>query len=768
MPRFEAQKITPRQVVDSSQSANIALPVQASLAPVRGHGGAMWAVSEALSGVLASKAAKARQDADRHQRQADAQAEADQKEAGVVKAAEKDVTGTVDNDWLSAASATARDSYLETDGINAVDRFHDSIRADLAKMPPGANIDDFLKVSSGEFIQTNGLQGKAKDAFMVGLSREQDTIKQSYLKQSIAESMKREEEGAGALLVTGMTKGNMLAPEGYATWRTYNASKGMSDDELDTIAVNAVKASLASGDVDTAKAMALLQTPSAPGRPVLAEVPEHKEELRLAAQRGETVQKEKAQKARYDSEVADTVQVDALVEKGILSKDRAMAWGKANDKTAAQVAAKLSASRDSATRFAAKTVKAQKDRTADLYWRDHDALAENRAGLTPDDIGKAGDRAFTASLQSGDDSQVQAVLEHSARTGAPIPALKGILTSSIDPSDPQRATRYVSIYERMQHISPEWAARQVDDKTLATITQYQTAKMLGADDDQAWSKVKMGTNLDQATIATNLTAAMKLVAKDAPKDFDDGGWFGADTPIANLSELDTAYRLSVRDMVQAGASPEVAAKAALTRVKSSFIRVGDRMVRNYGLGDGMDEQTSAAMTDVSKVWKDKLVASNVVGKDDPVWFVPVPGSPNTWRLKYFAAGGVPLDVTHEVAHVGADGKEHTAAAFVDIIPSAVRVNHAAWKKQEDDKKVRNVQTFEATGYSPEDLTPDVVARLGKLLATQGKPLAPGDKSPYATDPANIARREKAAKLHGYVTNTANQLQTFADFIATNH
>ncbi|MHB1058064.1 MAG: hypothetical protein ACYC0F_09305 [Rhodanobacter sp.] len=728
----------------------------------------MWAVSSALNNIAATKAAKAQRDADERQREADAQAEADQKEAGVAKAAEKNVTGAVDNDWLTAASDTARDSYMETDGINAVDRFHTSIQADLAKMPPGANIDDFLRVSSGEFIQTSGLQGKAKDAFVVGLSREQDSIKQKYLKQSIAESMKREEEGAGSLLVTGMTKGNMLSPEGYATWRAYNAGKGMSDEDLDTITVNAVKAALAAGDVDTVKAMALLQTPSAPGRPVLADVPEHKEELQLAAKRGETVREEKAQKERYDAEIADTVQVDALADKGILGTARATAWGKANNKTAAEVAAKVNSSREAQERLAAKTAKAQKERGADLRWRNHDAITENRDGFTPDDIGKAGDRAFTAALQSGDDSRIQSVLDHSARTGAPIPALKGILTDSIDENDPQRASKYVAIYERMQNISPEWAARQLDDKTLARVTQYQTEKMLGASDAQAWSRVKMGTNLDTETIHKNVTEAMKLVAKDAPTEFPSEHFWQSDTPIANQSELDTAYRLSVKSMVQAGASPEVAAKSALARVKSSYIRVGDRMVRSYGTGDGLGEQTSAAMTEASVMWKDKLVASNTVGKDDPVWFVPVPGSENKWRLKYFAAGGVPLDVTHEVTKVGADGKEHTTTEFVDVIPSAARANYTAWKKQEDDKKVRNAQTFKATGYDPEDLTPDAVARLDKLLAIQGKPLDPNDQTPYAKDPANIARRAEATKLRGYVTDPANQLQSFADFITANH
>jgi hypothetical protein len=195
------------------------------------------------------------------------------------------------------------------------------------------------------------------------------------------------------------------------------------------------------------------------------------------------------------------------------------------------------------------------------------------------------------------------------------------------------------------------------------------------------------------------------------------------------------------------------------------------MVRNYGLGDGMDEQTSAAMTDVSKVWKDKLVASNVVDKDDPVWFVPVPGSPNTWRLKYFAAGGVPLDVTHEVTRTGADGKEHTEEAFIDIIPAAVRVNHGAWKRQEDDKKARNAQTFEHFGLSS-DATADDLQHTLKLIpknaSYKGNEGQYQDGVAFRELPVGLNTPEKRAKAQEFGSDPANRLQTFADFITANH
>jgi hypothetical protein len=322
-------------------------------------------------------------------------------------------------------------------------------------------------------------------------------------------------------------------------------------------------------------------------------------------------------------------------------------------------------------------------------------------------------------------------------------------------------------------VSPARASAELDDKALARYTQYKTAQMMGDDDTQAWSKVKMGTNLDTETISKNTTEAMKLVAKSAPKDFTSEHFWQSNTPISNLSELDSAYRLAVKDMVQAGASPEVAAESALTRVKSSYIRVGDRMVRNYGTGDGMDSQTSAAMTEASVMWKDKLVEKNVVGKDDPVWFTPVPGSPNTWRLRYFAAGGVPLDVTHEVTTTGADGKPQTTTGFVDVVPSATRANYSAWQKQELDKKVRNEQTFKQLQRTATDLTPENVKKLNSEYA----PLLTGKlKLPANTRPEDVEFHQRAwdgsvataKKLTEYANNPSNQLQSFSDFITANH
>jgi hypothetical protein len=283
MPRNDARRVTQRQQIDSSQSANVALPMQASLNGITQSGAAMFALGRALSGMGDQMGQQAQQDA----RALAEKNTKDSKTAGAAKAAEKNVTGVEPADWLSNANQIERESYQETDGINAVGRFEQSIQPELARLEPGANIDEFVQQHAEKFLEDNQLPEKTKQTFLSGLSKSQENLKSAYLKQSLAESLKRNEESTSALLVSGLQNGSASNPEGFAKWRAYAEGKGMHDDEIDAMAVNAVKAALQSGDVDTEKAMALLKSASAPGRPVLADVPQYKQNgcRRIAARR---------------------------------------------------------------------------------------------------------------------------------------------------------------------------------------------------------------------------------------------------------------------------------------------------------------------------------------------------------------------------------------------------------------------------------------------------------------------------------------------------
>ena len=149
--------------------------------------------------------------------------------------------------------------------------------------------------------------------------------------------------------------------------------------------------------------------------------------------------------------------IDKAADKGDLGEAQALQWGKDFDKSAPQVAAKLARSADARARRAAQAATVKDEQTHDLAWWNHDYLAEAAGGFSPADMAKAGRRAFSTALRSGKPEEVQRVLEHVARSGAPVQGLQTILSDNIDPSNPEQATRYVKMYDYMAGVSPHRA-----------------------------------------------------------------------------------------------------------------------------------------------------------------------------------------------------------------------------------------------------------------------------------------------------------------------
>lgn len=775
----DAKPVTQRVQIDSSQSANVPLPVQANLMGVTAQGGAMFALGEALNNMSARVSRQGIMDA--HDREV-ANTKAS-KEAGAAKAAENDVTGDAPDDWLKNANDIEKESYQETDGINAVGRFERSIQPELAKLGPDDDIDAFLQQHAEKFLDANALPGKSRQTFMVGWARSQDRIKDAYLRQSLAESLKRNEKSTSALLVSGIQDGTFLSPVGYARWRQHAADKGMHDDEIDGLAVDAIKASLQSGDVDIEKARALLQVPSAEGRPILADVPQYKQEIQLAAAAGERIQKQRridAQKAEF-TDVA--MQLNDSADRGVLSDHRIEAMREKFDQSPEWAVGLHNRNREAIQRAEVATTKAEEDSKALAEWHSYDSAHAFQAGYSDTKMGEAGDRALRSAMDSGDQSKVFAVIDHAMRTGAPIKSLGTILTRGIDPSNPQQATRYAQVYERARNISPTRAAGLIDDATRVKLTQWENAKMLGSTDMEAWGKVSQGANVDQAVAGKITTEAMKLVAKKLPTDFNDGGWFGHDTEIANGAELQSRARRKVIDMVQAGADAQTAADAAVQWVGDNFIKSGNRMVQAYGTGDGMNAVTSEAVTEVGKLWKEKLVAENAADPDAEVWFAPVQGAPNRWRLMEQTPYGYNAPVVHNTTTTDPDGTRHTEPQFVDIIPSAARLNYTAWKKQEEDKKIVNASTARHFDLPDDALTLDTVQSIHSILDSRESQLARNATFPEMVagqDPEQYAkaRRDFTARTdeqrralenaRSFYGDSSNRVQSFAEFLASQH
>lgn len=764
MPRETSTRIDARQVIDTSQSSNVPLQVAARTDSV-GRNSAGWAIASALTSYAAGMggvAARQQEAKDKAEHDAGKAASAEQGATGVAPAVEGH-----DSSWVAG--------YRESEGERLATEFNQQVAVKMARLEPGTDPNKFYQDELNKYLDESQLHDQSRATFMAEALKGKQPLTEKFYLSSDAEAMKREEENFKATVTGRVSQDGFLTPAFVDEFRQKAAERGMHDNVIDHLLIEGVLPVISSGKGDITKTVETLQKSLGDHGAVLNDL--FREKIDLAAKQGQAAKDAEAKKADDDAVAQDMFNAGQLANKGLLGFQQAEAIRRKHPlhltpEWSAGIAARSAAE---AERLAKERAKEQRERQAGLEWDNYDTLRTTAKDFTAKELNDAGNARFGAAvnnfLTTGDKTQLSAVLAHAARTGAPLPDIKTVF-GNIDENNTAQATKLVNLYEIAQHTSPAWAARQVDDKTLAKITMFQKQKMLfGADDQQAWSAVKMGTNVDPAIVNQRLADFAKKADKVIPKDFGDHAWnpFTKNTPIANRSELETAYRLTAKNLIEQGFDTDAALDAAKKRVDASFIRVGDRMVRNYGTGDGMDQLTSEAMTNASASIKDKLVANNTVGKDDPVWFVPVPGQEGVWRLKYFAAGGVPLDITQPVTRKGADGKDHTTNEFIDVNVADMRAAHSAWSAQEKKKEVTNTQTLSKLGLPADPLTPEQAQKLAKQH--EGAATRPDDTSGYGLSmkaKTGMGSQDRAKAVLKYVNDPSNQMQTFGEFINNLH
>ena len=783
MPREQQNRITPRVPTDTSSGQSVPLQVQATL-PQRNS--AAFSLASALySGFEAYRAGREAdyRVASIEKDKADRLASQKGKDA----AAEQAVTGVApdEKEMLNTYGQHAVDAYHESDGLRISSDFVNQLRPKLAKLDPGADVDKFIQQDAASYVENANMPEASRAVFMQSVAQQQEALKTEFIKQSITESHKREEENYGALTTNDIRSGALLNPDNLQRHFEYLHAKGLTETESRSLVANSFAASIADGTTDIQKALDVLKTPVGSDGVSIGDIPALKETIDASVKRGETIQKAKAAEARFDQEVAETTRVDALARKGVLSSTTALAWGHANGKSAAEVASKLDQSARALEALQKENDKEERKRQAIGKWFGYNALDIKATDFTKKEMEDAGQVVFNKALRgylsdngpaiTDDkqfaDTQLGRVIEHAARTGAPLTDLKDVL-NSIDENNPKEASRLLSIYKYASHISPAWANRQTDAATLAKITRYQTrVESFGDNPDQAWSNIKLKQDVPPDAVASNMTKALKLLDSKAPKDFGDHAWnpIKSNTPIANLPEVNAERMRIVRELVSEGVPPEDAVKAGIEKADSNFIRSGDQMVRNYGIGDGNDEATSAAMTERAKALKDGLVKSNVVDKDQPVFFAPTPGQEGVWRAQYKDGYGITHAVTEEVKAKGPDGKERTTRQFIDISTASTRDAYSKWDAAEKAKAAA-VENASKTFGIPTDLT-KAAAYLkgvqhihnpynGKLEGMTQNGLSLNATSPALDTPEGV----KAAKA--FVADPQYKPQSFADFLTS--
>jgi hypothetical protein len=692
MPRTTTTPITPRQPIDSSRSANVALPVVASQGDVAGYGSAMFGVARALNGLAGSvgDVAEIRRRAAARQKEEQDRYDAEQ---GKEAAAKRAVTGEVPD--LQGFSDAYVQSYQQTDGLRTAGEFENQLLPKLSRLEPGQDVDKFIQDEAGKYAESTGMPEETSRTFMAAVAHQQDGWKQQYLKQSIAESLKRDEESLASVAVDQFQKGILTTPEGLQSFRQLVAHKGMTEDEGNALLVKAAVAAMADGKTDVEKvrgALSGIKVGTDGGS--LIDVPEYKQDLDLAAKRGLSIQDEERKKAQEGALTRDYMHASDKADQGILSDPAIEAMRAKYDLSPEWAVGMHNRNREAQE-------KAAKQYAVNDIKRQARQLAYTGSALEIEAFGRryveeASGELLHEAVQTGDLNNVKRLAVAMSQNGTPWPAMKSVL-DSINTADSKRATQLAQLYETVASVSPDYANKLVGSDTKAKLDRYiRETRSYGADPAQAWEKVRNAEVIAPEILSKQMGQVWTARKADLPTDFDDTSRFNPftrDTKIQNQAQVQSeVYRLT-RELLSTGQYADEPAKAfdaAWEKYKANHIRVGNQYVPTFGTTEHVEPQTAQAMTDYSAAFKEKLVANGQLDAEDEVWFRPDPNSPGKWTA-FEMVGGVPFPMTKD-------------GALVQVNPNAVRADHAVWKDIEDRKQKTLRQGLNKLGIS--DLSGD--------------------------------------------------------------
>lgn len=769
MPRSTPEQITARPVVDPSRGSGVGLTVQASQPRSRG---AMWGVASALQGLQGDVNQQLRADAS-DRKEANARAAREQKiqdeKDGKAKADEAAVTGIAPD--LQGASDDLRKSYQQVDGANAVNSFENDIAPDLARLEPGEDIDKWLQTKVNDWLEDKNLPEESRKTFMVGAQESFKNLKANYLKQSINESFKRQEEGFGSLLNGNLQNGSISTPEQVAEWRKAAALHGLRDDEIDKAAADAITAALSSGKVDITKTLALARHPGADGV-ILADHPEYSEKFQNAAQAGETEQKKQRQKAQFDSEVAMLDSVNSQADKGLLGRAQVTALAKQYDKSPEWAASMLDKARSAREKAAKEADKEAKRQAAMSAFQSGDRLHQEAVGY--EEVRKAGEELFQQVIKNGieknDLSDVPKFIKMAAANNGDFPAYGRVMQGFADTSNPARFEYGYKLFKTTQNTAPGWAESNMDAKTLAKFHEFERRTEVYHDNvQQALEAINAVKEIDPEVLSKQKAAVAKQLPKSLPSDFDDSAWFsfsphGA-TKIANVGYMQSEVSKYTEDALSQGQfwnDPEGAIKFGIDKFKADHVRVGDRYERSFGSVTGQEQaaKVGEAMTTLQEAKHAELVAKKIIDPEDAVGFAPTPNAPNKWQLWYLHAGTRrPITETVDV-----DGKRETRP--IEVVASDVAAKHEAWKKQEAAREAETAQGWRKFGIvgdvgdakQANEYLSQITYNQAGDLGTYNHVASP---TPVA-DALNTPKGRDAARA--FVNDPARTKQSFTDFL----
>jgi hypothetical protein len=566
----------------------------------------------------------------KHDQAVQAKAEGDAGEA----AAQHDA-GTGEQTDLQMHSDAFAAAYKQTDGLRMADDFGNALQADLARAEPGMSseqVQKFIQDRANQFITDKQLDPTSQQSFFAAVSKATTGWKDQYNKQSIQESLKRDEENLGAIGTAGIKSGSLLTSEGFAGFHETLLQRGLNETEARKIMASSFAQSLASGNIDVAKAIAVLKTPIGSDGTVLADIPEFKGQLDLAAKRGQAVQDEARKKAQADQLTASLFHLSDAADQGLLSDAQINATRKQFDLTPEWAAGMHNRNREAMQRLLKENEKADQERMAYAALTSGDPVQIAAVGVSK--VADAGSKVMAEAYKQGNDKGALQVAGALARANAPLPFFRQLATQ-FDASDPQNALRTIQFFQGIKGQSRDYYEANVPADFSAKLRRFEIeTSTFGLSPEQALQKIAQTSPiLDSGATSAAISQYVKQHQSVIPRDFGDSailsGKFSS-TPIQNQGYVNAQVQDIAKEMMSTGQlSAEDAMKQAVARFQATNVRVGDMYVP---VPNGAPPQVGQAFTELSKDWKDRLVKEKQMDDTGTVYFQPAVNDPSKWVL----------------------------------------------------------------------------------------------------------------------------------------
>ena len=701
MPRSPNTRIDPRVAQDSSQSANVPLQVQARVDHPRGASPA-WALASALqSSIGAFGEMQARSDAQqqhlanevKRQQAERAKAEGD---AGQATAQHDAVTGQQTNLQMHSDAFAA--AYKQKDGLRFADDFGNALQAKLARLEPGKSSEElqkFIQDDANQFIQDKQIDPTSQQSFFAAVSKATTGWKDQYNKQSIQESLKRDEENLGAIGTAGIKSGSLLTAEGFSGFHDTLLQRGLNETEARKIMATSFAESLASGDIDVKKAQAVLKTPIGSDGVSLSDIPAFKGQLDLAAKRGQAVQDEAHKKAQAEALTNTLYRLSNAADQGLLSDAQISATRRQFDLTPEWAVGMHNRVREAQQKQAKDAEKLQEQQ--DIY----NALLGNdpvqKAAIGMSKLSDAAAKATFQAYKSGDDNATIQTVVALARNNDPNPALKA-LGEQFDPADIPNAKRMLNVFQAISGQSRDYLEAQLGTKASAQLYRYESlVNNMGMTPDAALQKMAQIKDAVERPLALAQTAAyIKQHASVIPRNFGDSSILSGkftSTPIQNQAYVNAAVGDIAAELMQSGQlTAEDAVKNAVTRFNATHTRVGDMYVPTP---NGTNPQLGKALTEAADGYKHKLVDGSLTGgakmaEDSTVYFMPAVNDPGKFILMR-NDDGVPSAVIRK----DKDGTSN----FVAVDAQKLLANYSSWSTDKAKQDTVREQALRKAGFS---------------------------------------------------------------------